>query len=389
MTVTSPGRAARTLLAPRSQHAAVRALRDDRLLRRAVAGARVVVVTGSYGAGHDAAARELARRFSQAGARVSVHDVVDLLPLRLGPITRSAYLAQINRCPESWESTLRRLRPGSRTHRWATRLLGASGRGVLGVTAEADLVISTHPFASQVLGRLRHRGLLGCPVATYLTDASVHALWVAPGVDLHLAIHASAAVEARALGGRTSVVRPLVPEVPVHRRTRTDLGLPEHRRLAAVVGGSLGIGDLEGTAEELLATGVTPVVLCGSNQSLLRRLSHRPGVIALGWCEDVREVFSVVDAVVQNSGGFMTLEALAVGTPLLSYAVLPGHGRTNAAALEAARLAPWARSPAELGPVLDAAVGRGATHLPDRAPDVVELLAGIRATHGEPAAVRA
>jgi UDP-N-acetylglucosamine:LPS N-acetylglucosamine transferase len=247
---------------------------------------------------------------------------------------------------------------------------------VLQVVTEADLVISTHPFASQVLGRLRHRGVLACPVATYLTDASVHSLWVARGVDLHIAIHSVAADEARALGGRTAVASPLVPAVPPTPRTRSDLGLPEHRCVAAVVGGSLGIGDLEDTAQELLAAGVTPVVLCGSNESLHRRLSERPGVIARGWCDDVREIFAASDVVVQNSGGFMTLEALAVGAPLLSYGVLPGHGRSNAAALERAGLAPWARSAAELGPTLDGLLSRGARHLPHEAHDVVDLLTG-------------
>ena len=358
----------------------VRPIRGDRLLRRPVAGSRVVIISGSYGAGHDSAARELAQRFAAAGAVVSVHDIVDLLPLRLGRITRSAYLTQIRRSPESWEATLRRLRPGTRGHHWTVRLLGAGRRAVHAVAADADLVMSTHPFASQVLGQLRHRGSLTCPVATYLTDASVHSLWVAPGVDLHLAIHDVAADQARALGGRAAMVSALVPTSGVRKRTREDLGLPTNRRLAAVVGGSLGIGDLEGTAQELLATGLTPVVLCGSNVTLHRRLSHRPGMIALGWCEDVREVFAVVDVVVQNSGGFMTLETMAVGTPLLSYAVLPGHGRTNAAALERAGLAPWPRSATELAPTLHHLLGIGGGCLPDQAPDVVDLLAGFPVT---------
>jgi processive 1,2-diacylglycerol beta-glucosyltransferase len=349
-------------------------------MRRPVRGSRVVVITGSYGAGHDSAAREIAERFRWAGARVSVHDIVDLLPFGTGKLTRAAYLKQITRCPESWEATLRRLQPGTRAHRWTARVLGAGGGRTLELAADADLVISTHPFASQVLGRLRHRGVLRCPVATYLTDASVHALWVAQGVDLHVAIHSVAADQARALGGRTTMVRPLVPARPVDSRTRSELGLPLAAPLAVVVGGSLGIGDLEGTAIELLGAGVTPVVLCGRNDSLLRRLSARPGVMAMGWCDDVRQVFSVADVVIQNSGGFMTLEAMAVGTPLLSYGVLPGHGRTNAAALEREGMAPWARTADELGPTLRRMLDGGAPPLPDEAPDLVELLAGPQPT---------
>ena len=48
-------------------------------------------------------------------------------------------------------------------------------------------------LAGQALGAARDRRLLDVPVATYLTDASVHPLWVHPAVDLHLAIHDLAA----------------------------------------------------------------------------------------------------------------------------------------------------------------------------------------------------
>lgn len=352
-------------------------LTDDHLLRREVTGARVAVVTGSYGAGHDAAAREIAALFRRAGAEVEVHDVVDLLPLRLGRLLRRVYLSQLRRCPESWEATLTRLQPGTRAHRWTTRVLGAGSRGVLAATAGSDLVVSTHPFASQALGQLRHRGLLPCPVATYLTDASVHPLWVARGVDLHVAIHAVAAEEARALGGRTAVARPAVSSGAVGDVSRAELGLPVGPVLAVVVGGSLGIGDLEATADALLATGVTPVVMCGRDQALRRRLAPRDGVVALGWCEDVRRVFAVADVVVQNSGGFMTLEAMAVGVPMLTYAALPGHGRSNAAALERAGLVPWVRSADQLGPVLRDLLHGAGTTLPTAAPDLVELLTGV------------
>jgi UDP-N-acetylglucosamine:LPS N-acetylglucosamine transferase len=307
-----------------------------------------------------------------------MHDIVDLLPLGLGRLMRAVYLAQIDRWPESWEMTLGHLRPGTRAHRCVTRLLGAGRGRVLQVVAGADLVISTHPFASQVLGRLRHEGTLRCPVATYLTDASVHALWVARGVDLHIAIHPSAAEQARALGARTALARAAVPDTPVVTRSRADLGLPPNRRVAAVVGGSLGIGDLEDTARQLLKAGLAPVVLCGRNHSLERRLSSWPGVIALGWRDDIREIFAVADVVVQNSGGFMTLEALAAGVPLVSYGVLPGHGRANAAALEASGLAPWARSAGDLPSALAHAIARAGRCPSVEAPELLDVLASDR-----------
>ncbi|MFG3297110.1 UDP-N-acetylglucosamine--N-acetylglucosamine transferase, partial [Streptomyces sp. NPDC048179] len=44
--------------------------------------------------------------------------------------------------------------------------------------------------------------------------------------------------------------------------------------------------------------------------------------------------------------------AFAAGLPVASYRCIPGHGQTNAAALDEAGLAAWIRDPADLGPVL-------------------------------------
>ena len=122
-----------------------------------------------------------------------------------------------------------------------------------------------------------------------------------------------------------------------------------------VVGGSCGIGDLERTAREVAATGLAvPVVLCGRNDRLRARVAASGHAVALGWVDDVPGLLGAVDAVVQNAGGFTSLETLAAGVPVLSYRCIAGHGETNARTLDAAGLVPWARSRPELSPLLAA-----------------------------------
>jgi UDP-N-acetylglucosamine:LPS N-acetylglucosamine transferase len=58
------------------------------------------------------------------------------------------------------------------------------------------------------------------------------------------------------------------------------------------------------------------------------------------------------DVVVQNAGGLSSLEAMATGLPVITHRPVPGHGVTNAAALDAAGLAMWVRRPELLAPVL-------------------------------------
>jgi UDP-N-acetylglucosamine:LPS N-acetylglucosamine transferase len=51
----------------------------------------VVIVSGSYGAGHDAAADALARQLSSAGHDVCLLDIAAELPTRIGPLLRWIY----------------------------------------------------------------------------------------------------------------------------------------------------------------------------------------------------------------------------------------------------------------------------------------------------------
>ena len=94
----------------------------------------------------------------------------------------------------------------------------------------------------------------------------------------------------------------------------------------------------------------------------------------MGWVDDMPELIRASDLVVQNAGGLTAAEALASDVPVLTYRCLPGHGRTNAAALDAEGLVPWIRSRDALAQGLSARRrrDRGLASTPRRAePDAV------------------
>lgn len=330
---------------------------------------RVLIVSGSYGAGHDSAAREITARLHPGGWDVDVLDIADLYPFALGQAMKRAYFKQLDVAPWSWGLILTaldqrhgRVTPTGRAAAFLTGRLAAS-RVVKAVDPQTEFVVSTHPFASQAVGQLRQRGLLDIPVVTYLTDASVHPLWVHRSVDLHLAVHEVAAVEARQRGARAvRVIHPLTPATrpPVgseRSQFRTALGLPPTTRLALVAGGSEGAGDIMAAALDVRDhSTATPVVLCGRNERLRRRIEQVSGVVAVGWLDGLTTAIRAADCVIQNSGGFTTLESLALGTPLISYRCLPGHGQNSARALQAEGLAAWPRTPGALGLAIQVAL---------------------------------
>src|SRR3954452_4713267 len=330
--------------------------------------ARVLIVSGSVGAGHDGAARELAMRLERAGAVVAVRDFLGAGPRPLARAMREGYLATVERVPLAFELFFRGLeRRGALW--WAEqRVCGFAARTLSRWAGDfrPDAVVSTYPPASQAIGALRADGRLAAPAFTYLTDPAVHVSWLHPAVDRHLTVTAATAAHgAAAYGVALEAAGPLVPERFAQRlpagevaALRDELTSGDARPLALLVGGSSGIGDVRTAVDDVRAAGFTAVVLCGRNEALRRRLTG-PGVVALGWRDDVHRLMQAADVLVQNAGGLSFTESLVAGLPAVTYRPIPGHGRANARVLDDAGLAPWARNRAELGQQLHAQAARG------------------------------
>jgi UDP-N-acetylglucosamine:LPS N-acetylglucosamine transferase len=309
---------------------------------------RILILSASVGGGHDGVSYELSRRLQQCGHRVEVRDYLAALPLGIGTALPFLYERQLRIAPCSYDRLYRAV-ARSRVLQWLGRWLACCANPRLrGWVGGVDLVIATYPLAAQAVGRLRHRGQAP-GVIVFLTDFSAHPLWVAPDADLHLALHDVTAAQVRAVDP-TAVVHvggALVREEFQAGSGRAGVselrrryGIPEDRRAALLVAGSWGVGGVGRTARELAETGVVvPVVVCGRNEALRTRLTRRGVGVPLGWVDDMANLMRACDVLIQNAGGLTSVEAFAVGLPVVSYRCLPGHGRTNAEAMAEAGVA--------------------------------------------------
>ncbi|WP_329202948.1 MGDG synthase family glycosyltransferase [Streptomyces sp. NBC_01435] len=287
------------------------------------------------------------------------HDFLDLLPGPIGRLARASYHRLLTLAQSGYQriyAATEHRRPGP-----LPPPLRSTERALLrSLPLDTTAVVATYPAAGQVLGTLRRQERLHIPVITYLTDFSVHALWVAHGVDLHLAVHEIPAGQAREQGAAAvTVTGPVVdrrfsPSTNSQRRAaRERFGLPANAPLALLVAGSWGVGPVRRAAAEIRDSGAAvPVVVCGRNQTLAKQLRADGIEHAFGWTDDMPGLMYACDVLVQNAGGLTSLEAFSCGLPVVSYRCIPGHGQTNAAALHEAGLAPWVREPADLKPIL-------------------------------------
>jgi hypothetical protein len=207
-----------------------------------------------------------------------------------------------------------------------------------------DVVVTTHPALTAVLGRMRLHRRLQVPLCATVTDLADYELWCHRGVDVHLVMHEAtlSEVERVAGPGSATLVRPLVAEAFLRERdpasARRALGLHADRSLVAVSGGGWGVGDFEGAVASSLAAGAGQVVVLAGDrerdrQALARRFAADERVSVWGFTRRMPELVQAADVLIHSTGGVTSLEAVSAGCPLVAFGASAGHIRVHNAAM--------------------------------------------------------
>jgi processive 1,2-diacylglycerol beta-glucosyltransferase len=306
---------------------------------------RVLIFSASIGEGHDLPARVLADDLAELdpAGELEIVDSLAAVGWPVGPIV-------LNSSPffSDWGNRVFEVEYWLVTRSRAARAVGgavASGftrRRILALldARRPDVIVSTYPGITELLGRWRSQGRVRAPVASAITDLAALRFWAHPAVDVHLVTHPESAQEVRSIAPATRIVpvRGLNSPAFLVPRDRLDarraLGLPEAGSLVVVSGGGWAVGDLTGAVEAALGLADTFVVaLCGRNETVHADLEGRfgadPRVHVWGFTERMSDLLAAADALVHSTAGLTVLEAHVRGCPIVSYGWGRGHIRAN------------------------------------------------------------
>ena len=357
---------------------------------------RVLVLSADVGEGHVAAARALSEGLRALGTvDVVSRDGLSAFGAVTRHMIRDGYRWQLRWAPWTYSAMY-----------WlVTRVAPVRGAGALALAVagqrrlrrivrreQPDVVVTTHPALTCVLGRMRLRRKLVIPLCAAITDLADYRLWSHRGADLHLVMHEHgvAPVELVAGAGSAALVRPIVAarflEIADRETARRRLGLRVGGRLVAVSGGGWGVGDLRGAVDAALGCDDTDVVvLAGRNETLRASLEERydatQRVHVWGFTERMDDVLRAADVAVHSTGGVTSLEALSCGCPLIGYGSSIGHIRVHNRTMAGLGLITLADTRAQLETALRShlvdAPARSAP-LPAAGADAAAALIGIR-----------
>src|SRR6266542_3646174 len=310
---------------------------------------RVLILTASYGSGHNAAAHSLAGAFAAAGASATVVDHFrELVHPLFDRATRAIYGALLRRAPALWGLGYGLGDRMASDSPWACGVtrLGARRLVKLLDTLAPDAVVTVHATPAVVLSTLARAGRRIPPHTTVVTDFVAHSQWIAPD-----------RVVVTGVPVRADFETPLDPLA-----ARRALGLsPDLPTVLAMAGAQGSFGRLTEVARALARVGlpVQAIVVTGHDARLgdeIRRSTVGRPIRTFGFVDDVRPLMAAADLLISKAGGMTLAEAMTAELPLLTYGSLPGQERRNERFASRVGIALVARRDRELGRALERAL---------------------------------
>ncbi|GGJ09904.1 galactosyldiacylglycerol synthase [Alicyclobacillus cellulosilyticus] len=331
--------------------------------------ARVLLLTASFGDGHNQAAFAVAEALAQGGDVVKVVDYVEWLHPAVRSFAKFSLLQGVQKAPALYGlfyRSMSRIHPTSSLQRQLNHL-GMSHMKRWLAQFRPDVVASTFPTPTGVLSELRGMQYTSVRSAAIVTDYTAHRQWVQVHTDAYFV--ASDSVKQELLAYGVPEDRIFVTGIPVRSRfgearvealraMRDELrrrhGLRSDQPLILMMGGGAGLfGDMPAWEQVMQDLPAQFVIICGHNDRLQRKLAGLASerIRVLGYTQNVDEWMAMADLLITKAGGITVTEALAMGLPMLLYRPIPGQERENARFViraGAARLAEDVRSATQI-----------------------------------------
>lgn len=337
---------------------------------------KVLIFYGSYGGGHLSAARSIKEYINEHYPNIETQmiDCIEYINKFLNKLTTKAYADMAKKAPWAWKRVYSSAEKGaiSKVSNLTNKIMAKKLNKLL-QEFQPDLIISTHPFSSQMCAILKKKGKISCQIATVMTDYAPHNQWLIlhDYVDFIFVAHHGMKEEIIKQGVPASKIYdtgiPLSNRFLQHydkERTLKDFGLDTGKTtILFFAGGEFGLG--KSTTYQILASIIENfhdfqvVAISGKNPKMKKKFdllveetNKKNTVKILDYTNKVPELMSVSDLVITKPGGLTTTESLASGLPLIIINPIPGQEEENAVFFEDAGVAIWIKKGDNIDTVL-------------------------------------
>ena len=142
---------------------------------------KVIIFYASYGGGHLSAAKSLQNYITKNYTNIEIEliDCMKYINKTIEKVSTAAYREMAKKAPWAWGKIYFDSQKGTLAHISSrANALMAIKLAKLLKEKKPDLIISTHPFGSQMCSYLKRKGKIDINIATVLTDFRSHFQWL-------------------------------------------------------------------------------------------------------------------------------------------------------------------------------------------------------------------
>ncbi len=337
---------------------------------------KVLIFYAAYGGGHLSAAKSIKQYIDEhySNVQTEIVDCVEYVNKALNSITTAAYREMAKKAPWAWEKVYYKSQNGTLAK------ISTMSNKIMAVKMakffrefNPDLVISTHPFGSQMTSYLKKKGKTSCKLATIMTDFAPHDQWLVGSefVDYYFV---SNDIMKQKIVDKFNIEKNkiFVTGIPISKRFLQDYNYentirlfdlkPNKKTILFFGGGAFGLG--KDKTVEILRTlasssfDIQVIAIAGKNEKMqqefekiVTEFNKSDSIKILPFTDKVPELMSISDLVITKPGGLTTSESLASNLPIIVINPIPGQEEENAEFLENSGAAIWlnaSRSPEDV-----------------------------------------
>lgn len=322
---------------------------------------KILILYGSYGGGHKSAANAIKQYIEQNYENINVEmiDCIEYISKFINKITTGAYNQMAKKAPWVWKRVYFNSEKGilSKISNETNALMSKKLYNLI-QKKSPDIIISTHPFATQMCGRLKRKGKINCKIATIMTDYEIHNQWLQESeyIDKYFVAHEGMKESMINLGINAEKIFPTgipMSEKFLENFNRSEIlkefNLEENKKTVLFFGGGeMGLGKertyeiLETLIKEF--TDIQVIAISGRNEvmkeafnRIVTNSNSSNRVKILEYTKKVPELMSISNLVITKPGGLTTTESLASELPIIIINPIPGQEEQNAEFLEKRR----------------------------------------------------
>ena len=327
---------------------------------------KVLIFYASYGGGHLSAAKSIKQYIDDnyENVQTTMIDCVKYINKALDSVTTRAYREMAKKAPWAWEKVYYKSKDGfvSKVSSTSNKIMAVK-MAKLFREYKPDMVISTHPFSSQITAYLKQKGKTNCVLATVLTDFVPHEQWTIGHKFNDIFFVSNEDLKKSLVESGVEKEKVHVTGIPVSNRflqkynkeeIYKNFGLiPNKKTVLFFGGGEYGLGKEKTIAIfDTLSDfeDIQVIAIAGKNkkmkiafEEIVKEKNKEKEIKVLPFTDKVPELMNISDLVITKPGGLTVSESLVSSLPLILINPIPGQEKENAEFLEKEGAAIWIR----------------------------------------------